>query len=229
MSSVFGLNVSPRHRDGLTSQGTSEGGRHLSRHRTFANIVGCDDCFDDSQRNLVLLSGLEQCPRVLWKTRATKTGSRVKKLRPDTIIQPNSAGNFLHVCIDLLGKIGDLVYERDFRRQEGVCRIFNELGGTAIRVQNGSPVEIEGPINFCISWCARSSSEPTTIRSGCLKSWMAAPSRRNSGLETTATSASDRVSSIMRATSSPVPTGTVDLVMITLKPFSAGAISRAAA
>ena len=31
---------------------------------------------------------------------------------------------------------------------------------------------------------ARSSSVPTTMRSGCLKSWMAAPSRRNSGFET---------------------------------------------
>src|SRR5580765_5572130 len=55
---------------------------------------------------------------------------------------------------------------------------------------------------------ARSSSAPTTIRSGCLKSWIAAPSRRNSGLETTATSASGLVSRMMRSTSSPVPTGT---------------------
>ena len=50
---------------------------------------------------------------------------------------------------------------------------------------------------------------------------MAAPSRRNSGLETTAKSASGRVSAMMRSTSSPVPTGTVDLVTTTVKPSSA--------
>jgi len=56
-----------------------------------------------------------------------------------------------------------------------------------------------------------------------------APSRRNSGFETTVMSASGRVSWMMRATSSPVPTGTVDLVMITVKPAIAPPISRAEA
>src|SRR4051794_15267815 len=40
---------------------------------------------------------------------------------------------------------------------------------------------------------------------------MAAPSRRNSGLDTTEKSASGRTSRMMRSTSSPVPIGTVDL------------------
>ena len=40
--------------------------------------------------------------------------------------------------------------------------------------------------------------------------------------------ASGRASRMMRSTSSPVPTGTVDLVMTTVKPSSAAAISRAA-
>jgi hypothetical protein len=53
-------------------------------------------------------------------------------------------------------------------------------------------------------------------------------SRRNSGFETTATSFPGRSSRMMRSTSSPVPTGTVDLVMTTVKPRSAPAISRAA-
>src|SRR5437870_4533700 len=59
---------------------------------------------------------------------------------------------------------------------------------------------------------ARGSSVPTTMRSGCLKSRIAAPSRRNSGLETTLTSACGRASRMILSTSSPVPTGTVDLV-----------------
>ncbi len=76
---------------------------------------------------------------------------------------------------------------------------------------------------------ARGSWAPTTMRSGRLKSVMAAPSRRNSGFETTATSASGRSSRMMRSTSSPVPTGTVDFVTTTVKPVIARAISRAAA
>ena len=41
---------------------------------------------------------------------------------------------------------------------------------------------------------------------------MADPSRRNSGLETTSTSASGRSAAMMDPTSPPVPTGTVDLL-----------------
>jgi hypothetical protein len=52
-----------------------------------------------------------------------------------------------------------------------------------------------------------------------------APSRKNSGFETTAKSASGLTSRMMRSTSSPVPTGTVDLVMMTVKSV---AISRVA-
>ena len=70
---------------------------------------------------------------------------------------------------------------------------------------------------------------PTTMRSGRLKSLIAAPSRRNSGFDTTAMSASGRVSRMMRSTSSPVPTGTVDFVTTTVKPLTDWAISRAAA
>ena len=67
-----------------------------------------------------------------------------------------------------------------------------------------------------------------TMRSGRLKSSMAAPSRRNSGLDTTAKSASGRVSRMIRSTSSPVPTGTVDFVTTTVNPSRPRRSSRAA-
>ena len=65
---------------------------------------------------------------------------------------------------------------------------------------------------------ARSSRVPITTRSGCMKSSIADPSRRNSGLLTTAKvclllpAPSRRIASIMR----PVPIGTVLLVMMIL-------------
>ena len=76
---------------------------------------------------------------------------------------------------------------------------------------------------------ARSSSVPTSTRSGCMKSWMAEPSRRNSGLEQTANSPSGRAARRRRSISRLVPTGTVDLVTMTVKPLRCGAISSTAA
>ena len=70
---------------------------------------------------------------------------------------------------------------------------------------------------------------PITTRSGRMKSVIAAPSRRNSGLETTAASISGRASRRIASTRSPVPTGTVDLVTTTVGPVSAAAISAVAA
>ena len=56
-----------------------------------------------------------------------------------------------------------------------------------------------------------------TTRSGRLKSSIAAPSRRNSGLETTANWSRGARSAMMRSTSSPAPIGTVDLTTTTVK------------
>ena len=55
-----------------------------------------------------------------------------------------------------------------------------------------------------------------TTRSGRMKSLMAEPSRRNSGFDTTSKLASGRALRMILSTSSPVPTGTVDLVTITV-------------
>ena len=93
---------------------------------------------------------------------------------------------------------------------------------------SGVSFRFSGRYSSVIGARARSSSMPTTTRSGRLKSLMAAPSRRNSGLDTTANSASGRVSRMIFSISSPVPTGTVDLVTMTVKPSIRPAISRAA-
>ena len=72
---------------------------------------------------------------------------------------------------------------------------------------------------------AARSSAPTTIRSGCRASWMAVPSRRNSGFDTTATSGRSRSCSTSRVE----PTGTVDLLTTTAPCSRWGAISTATA
>ena len=71
-------------------------------------------------------------------------------------------------------------------------------------------------------------SEPTTTRSGFMKSSMAAPSFRNSGFETTS-KGSSVTSRMASRTLAAVPTGTVDLSTTTRWPFMASPIERAAA
>ena len=56
---------------------------------------------------------------------------------------------------------------------------------------------------------------PITMRSGRMKSPMALPSRRNSGLDATSNSPSGRTSRMISSKRRPVPTGTVLLVTIT--------------
>jgi hypothetical protein len=75
---------------------------------------------------------------------------------------------------------------------------------------------------------AASSSTPITTRSGCLKSSIAAPSRRNSGLQATANESGGAHSARMRPISSQAPIGEVDLLTTTRKPSIASPISRAA-
>ena len=69
------------------------------------------------------------------------------------------------------------------------------------------------------------SSAPTTIRSGWRLSWTAVPSRRNSGLDTTVTSCRPST----RSTTRVEPTGTVDLLTMTVPGRRWGPISSATA
>ena len=62
---------------------------------------------------------------------------------------------------------------------------------------------------------ARPLAVPITTRSGRMKSPIAEPSRRNSGLDATSNSASGRAARTRSATLRPVPTGTVDFVTMT--------------
>ena len=68
---------------------------------------------------------------------------------------------------------------------------------------------------------ASAASHPTTIRSGFRKSCTAEPSRRNSGFDTTDTSARSSSSAVRAA----VPTGTVDLFTTTVPGASSSRVS----
>ena len=79
---------------------------------------------------------------------------------------------------------------------------------------------VNGSYSVRMRSAARALEVPTITRSGFMKSLIAAPSLRNSGLETVSNStAAPRAWSdpaMARSTLSAVPTGTVDLVTTTL-------------
>ena len=90
------------------------------------------------------------------------------------------------------------------------------------------PWRVNGAYSSPMTSCASSSSTPITTRSGCMKSSIAAPSLRNSGLEQTA-NGDVGLGPIAARTFSAVPTGTVDLVTTILGSFMCRPISRATA
>src|SRR5687767_7821455 len=73
----------------------------------------------------------------------------------------------------------------------------------------------KGKCNCATLLAASLSSEPITLRCGLIKSAIAEPSRRNSGQDTTANSIGlGWAPFTISATQSPVPIGTVDLLII---------------
>ena len=85
-------------------------------------------------------------------------------------------------------------------------------------VKNLAPLLIKGWYNFFITLNILISLEPITILSGYLKSLIASPSRKNSGLDITSKSFFFLFLNIF-SISSPVPTGTVDFVTTTFFKF----------
>src|SRR4051812_2369797 len=100
----------------------------LAAHRALARIVDLDDALDDPERRPLILGGLEQGERILREAGAAIAGAGMKEFRPDPVVEADAAGDVLDVGADHLAQIGDLVDEGDLGRQEGVRRIFGELG-----------------------------------------------------------------------------------------------------
>ena len=92
----------------------------------------------------------------------------------------------------------------------------------------GVSLKKSGRYNSRITSFARSLFTPITTLSGRMKSFIAAPSLKNSGFELTSNSAFGRSSLMVASTCLPVPTGTVDLVTTSVYPSKASAISFAA-
>ena len=96
----------------------------------------------------MVLSGLDERGRIFRKARAAEARPRMQELRADPVIEANPTGHILNVGPYPLGQIRHLVDEGDLGREEGIGRVFDELGRAAAGVENGPSVEIEWPIDL---------------------------------------------------------------------------------
>ena len=218
MSSVFGLKVRPRTAIVLPRDRAAErGGDALRPWRACGSSLTVDDGRRRCAAARRVLAGLDQRQRVLGEARAADSPGRhagisvpMRLSRPmpratswtsAPTVSQRSAISLMKVILVARKALAAYLISSDVRRSvNSDRRLVEDRAAGRSRSSPRAPA---------------SSSVPTTIRSGRLKSSIAAPSRRNSGFETTAKSASGRSRRMIRSTSSPVPTGTVDLVTTT--------------
>ena len=153
----------------------------------------------------------------LGKQEPPKPGPGVQELGADAVVEADAARHVLHVGAGPFAQIGDLVDEGDLRGQKGVGGILDELCGATIREQHRRLIEIERAVDVAHHFAGAvvfgaddDAVGPLEVGDG---RPLAQKFRVGDDGEATGWAAA---SAMMRATSSPVPTGTVDLVAITL-------------
>ena len=72
----------------------------------------------------------------------------MQEFSADAVVEPDAAGDLLHVCADFFREIGDLVDEGDLGGEKRVSRVFDQLGGAPVGEQDRRAVEIKRPIQF---------------------------------------------------------------------------------
>ncbi len=92
----------------------------------------------------MVLRGLDQRQCVLGEAGAAISRPGMQELRPDAAVQPDAAGDVLHIGTDFLAEIGNLVDEGDLHRQEGVAGIFDQFRSAACREHERRLVEMSG-------------------------------------------------------------------------------------
>ena len=90
-------------------------------------ISGIDGASRTSSVLGLKVSSLDQRADVLRQARAAEAGAGVQEFRPNSIVEPDPARNFLHIRADALAEIGYFVDEGDLGGQECVRCVLNEF------------------------------------------------------------------------------------------------------
>jgi hypothetical protein len=72
----------------------------------------------------------------------------VQELAADAVVEAHTARHVVHVGAGALAQIGDLVDEGDLGGEEGIGRVFDQLGGAAADIKQRRSVQIKRPVDF---------------------------------------------------------------------------------
>ena len=198
-SSVSGLNASPRRHTRRPRQHLHPR-PELVEHEAAPPVVHLLHREQQRWRLAVVVRGAHQLRQVLAEAGATPADAGGEERPADASVEPDGVGDVGDVRTHELADGGDLVDVADLHGQERVGRVLHRLAvDQAGGDERGSASE-RPPGKLCSSTgrvdragrarVATGSSLPSTTRSGCRKSLMAEPSRRNSGHDTTESSSS---------------------------------------
>ena len=181
VSSVSPLKVSPQTPMRRPSRLPS---RAWSRRTAFVRCAAVDllDARQDRRRDAERLADVAQRGDVLGQAASAEADPGPEEVVADPWVEGDPLDDLVDADADRLAQAGDLVDERDPRREEGVGDVLDHLG----RSQVGDDHLAAERRRRDRRPPARHPSErdPTTIRSGLKKSSTARPWRRNSGLDT---------------------------------------------
>ena len=97
----------------------------------------------DPQRPAELRRRVLQRLHVLREARSAVADARVEKVPADPRIGTDSLADVLDVGAELVGEIGELVHERDPRREHRVRRVLRELGRAHVHHEQPLVVALE--------------------------------------------------------------------------------------
>jgi len=195
---------------------------HLGHDPLELLVVGGDGTFQEREVVARLLGDVDEGPGVLREAAAAPARTGLEVFEADAAVVAEAEDHIPHVGTHRFAQAGDGVHEAQLGRQEGVGGVLDRLRGGRVGDEQrclGAGEQLSHPGGRRLVVGANH------VRSGCRLSGTAVPSLRNSGFDTTLTS----VRPSTRSTTRVEPTGTVDLLTITVPGARWGLISAATA
>ena len=127
MSSVFGLKASPSSATRLPAS-APRCSLQLADHAPLLQVVDLDHRVQQLEVIAGVAGQLLERVDVLGEAAAAEADPGLQELRADAVVEAHPARDLDDVGAGLLADVGDLVDERDLRRQEGVRGELDHLG-----------------------------------------------------------------------------------------------------
>ena len=124
-------------------------GRHDPvRHAALALVVQPVGGLHQTRRGAGVGGGARQGGGVFGKAGAAVSGTGVKELRPDPLVEADAPGDLLDVGADLLAQVRHLVDEGDLRRQEGVGGVLDQFRSAPVGEEDRRLADEQGPVEL---------------------------------------------------------------------------------